>query len=126
MAFALFVLAMLLYPGGTIRDTSTRGYDFFRNFGSDLGRTTALNGRPNRVSQVLSGLGGVLLMLGIVASAAGVARVYSASARGRFWAMTGTMAGLLATGSVLMGFLIPPDGARANPFRFAGLMNPAA
>ena len=64
MAFALFVLAMLLYPGGTIRDTSTRGYDFFRNFGSDLGRTTALNGRPNRVSQVLSGLGGVLLMLG--------------------------------------------------------------
>lgn len=109
IALAMFVLAMLLYPGGTIRDASTIRYDFFRNFGSDLGRTMALNGRPNRASQVLSGLGAVLLMLGIVASVAGVARVYSASARGRLWAMAGAMAGLLATSSVLVGFLIPPD-----------------
>jgi hypothetical protein len=109
IAFALFVLAMLFYPGGTMRDASSHGYDFFRNFGSDLGRTIALNGRSNHASQLLSGLGGVLLMLGIVASLAGLAAVYSTSARGRLWAQIALLAGLLATSSVLVACLIPAD-----------------
>ena len=38
LQFLLFtVLAMLLYPGGTFADPGTTGYDFFRNFFSDLG-----------------------------------------------------------------------------------------
>ena len=119
IAVAVFVLAMLLYPGGTIRDASTSGYDVFRNFGSDLGRTVALNGRPNRLSQALSGLGAVLLMVGIVASVAGVARVYSAAAPGRLWALTAVVAGLLATGSVLTAVLIPADVNSTLHVRFA-------
>src|SRR3954463_10483256 len=97
VALALFVTAMLLYPGGTAHDPLTRGYAFFRNFGSDLGRTVALNGRSNRESQVVSTLGIVVLMLGIVAGGAGVAAVYSASPVRRVWARAAVVAGLVAT-----------------------------
>jgi hypothetical protein len=109
IALALFVLAMVLYPGGTVNDASTSGYDFFRNFGSDLGRTIAFNGRSNRGSQVVSSLGGVLLIIGIVAGVVGLAVVYSASPMERLWSRGAVVAGFLATSSVLAAFLIPPN-----------------
>ena len=40
----LTIAAMFTYPGGTFTDETTVGYDFFRNFFSDLGRVTAPNG----------------------------------------------------------------------------------
>jgi hypothetical protein len=43
-------VAMLFYPGGTFRDPGTKGYLFFENFFSDLGRTQAHSGEPNWVS----------------------------------------------------------------------------
>jgi len=49
----LTVAAMFTYPGGTFTEESTVGYDFFRNFFSDLGRVTAPNGQPNTVSMIL-------------------------------------------------------------------------
>jgi hypothetical protein len=109
VALALFVMAMLLYPGGTAHDPLTHGYAFFRNFGSDLGRTVALNGRSNRESQIVSTLGSVLLMLGIVAGGAGVAAVYSASPVRRVWARAAVVVGFLATSSVLAASLIPAN-----------------
>lgn len=51
-------------------------------------------------------------MLGIVAGAAGVAAVYSASAGRRVWALAAVVTGLLATASVLAASLIP---ANLNP-----------
>jgi len=121
MALVLFVAAMLLYPGGTVNDASTTGYDFFRNFGSDLGRTVAHNGQSNRLSQILSGVGGILLMLGVVASCSGVAAVYSTSPATRRWALTAVMAGLLATSTVLAAFLIPADRNLGVHVRLASL-----
>lgn len=49
----LTVIAMLTYPGGTYTDRTTIGYNFFRNFFSDLGRVTAPNGQANTVSMIL-------------------------------------------------------------------------
>lgn len=46
-------VAMVIYPGGTWRDPTTRGYRFSRNFFSDLGMTVAHNGAPNTPSLVL-------------------------------------------------------------------------
>lgn len=40
-------IAMVLYPGGTWFDRTSRGHDFFQNFFCDLAATKALNGRPN-------------------------------------------------------------------------------
>jgi hypothetical membrane protein len=49
----LTTMAMLVYPGGTIGDPTTRRYSFFRNFFSDLGRTVSVDGTPNTLSAIL-------------------------------------------------------------------------
>ena len=49
----LTVIAMFTYPGGTSNDEWTDGYDFFRNFFSDLGRFRLVNGQPNTASFIL-------------------------------------------------------------------------
>ncbi len=46
-------IAMALYPGGTKYDPATKGYSFWNNMLSDMGRTVAHNGVPNTVSCVL-------------------------------------------------------------------------
>ena len=47
------LMAMLLYPGGTIRQPDNSSYDFFRNFFSDLGRTESFTGEPQWASCIL-------------------------------------------------------------------------
>ena len=49
----LTVIAMFTYPGGNANDEWTEGYDFFRNFFSDLGRFRLVNGNPNTASFIL-------------------------------------------------------------------------
>lgn len=51
--FLLTIIAMLLYPGGTMADPHTQGYSFFLNFFSDLGRTVTPSGQTNVASRVL-------------------------------------------------------------------------
>ncbi len=52
--FVLFqILGMYLYPGGTILDSSTRGYSFVMNFFSDMGAYAARNGEPNYLSMII-------------------------------------------------------------------------
>jgi ferredoxin len=45
--YVLTTLAMALYPGGALYDTSTEGYTFFGNFLSELGITASYEGEPN-------------------------------------------------------------------------------
>lgn len=49
----LTVAAMFVYPGGLYSEELTVGYDFFRNFFSDLGRVRLIDGRPNTASLIL-------------------------------------------------------------------------
>ena len=46
-------VAMIMYPGGTIHDSSTVGYQFFYNFFSNLGEWSARNGESNKISAYL-------------------------------------------------------------------------
>lgn len=46
-------IAMIFYPGGTKVDPSTKGYNLFMNFFSDLGRTISHSGSVNTISFVL-------------------------------------------------------------------------
>lgn len=46
----LTIAAMFAYPGGNVNEEQTTGYDFFRNFFSDLGRLHVAGGRSNFVS----------------------------------------------------------------------------
>jgi hypothetical membrane protein len=45
--FFLTIIAMLVYPGGTLHDASLEVYSFTDNFFSDLGRTQDFEGNPN-------------------------------------------------------------------------------
>jgi hypothetical membrane protein len=72
---------MLIYPGGTYRDRSTSGYQFFHNFLSDLGATVTFSGQSNPIGAVLFVASLVVLVVGMVAILAGLARVYSRSPR---------------------------------------------
>jgi len=101
--------SMLAYPGGTSRDHSTRGYSVFENFGSDLGRTVALNGEPNRLGAAifLSGLG--ILILAVLACLPAFFAVYSISPSQRRWARGAAAAGCLSLLAFLGVALMPVD-----------------
>ena len=43
-------VAMLFFPGGTILDHNTKGYSFFNNFFSELGRWRTHNGEIKWIS----------------------------------------------------------------------------
>ncbi|MHA2100126.1 MAG: hypothetical protein ACW99A_15735, partial [Candidatus Kariarchaeaceae archaeon] len=46
----LSIIAMFTYKGGTRLDPTSKGYSFFSNFFSDLGRTISYSGEVNTVS----------------------------------------------------------------------------
>ncbi|MBK9032473.1 MAG: hypothetical protein IPL61_14380 [Myxococcales bacterium] len=52
----LTAIAMVAYAGGSFADPSSRGYQFTRNFLSELGATRSWGGRPNHVSAGLFAL----------------------------------------------------------------------
>ena len=49
----LNIIAMFLYPGGTLHDTEQIGYLFTQNFFSDLGTTVSYSGAYNTISCIL-------------------------------------------------------------------------
>ena len=51
--FVMTLAAMLTYPGGTYVDAATRGFSFWNNFFSDLGRTETRLGAPQTLSYAL-------------------------------------------------------------------------
>jgi hypothetical membrane protein len=104
---ALTAMAMLFYPGGTASDPTTRGYSFFTNFFSDLGRTQARNGQPNPVAAVLffialSGAGVVLITF-----FSAFARFFTRPRLDRALAILGTLAGIVA-GLCFIGIAFAP------------------
>jgi len=82
VATALALLAMLSYPGGTMLDHSTRGYQLFQNFLSDLGMTVAYDGRANGIGALLFVASLTILVFGLGGALLGFVRLYtSADAR---------------------------------------------
>ena len=73
------IVAMLVYPGGTYRDHSTSGYEFFHNYLSDLGATIAHDGQPNRVGAALFVASLLVLVVGMAGVLVGLGRFYSRS-----------------------------------------------
>ncbi len=69
--FILTILAMLVYPGGTIHNRGLEQYDFFYNYFSDLGRTHTFDGTSNLLSHFLFktalGTSGLCLILYFIA-----------------------------------------------------------
>ncbi len=109
----LTVLGMLLYPGGTVTAPDSPGYDFFRNFFSDLGMLHAHNGAPNAASAALFivalGVSGLALVLYFLTAPP----LFRADRRAYWLAWIGSVAGVL-TGLGFVGVaLAPADTAMA-------------
>lgn len=111
LALVLTAASVLAYPGGSVRDESTRTYSFTHNFLSDLGSTVALNYQRNVLGAVLFGasvLIGVLVLGGVIVAEV---RLLSATPRARPFARLAAVAGAL----VCVGFagvaLTPMDQA---------------
>lgn len=102
--------AMALYPGGTALDPSTKGYHFFENFFSDLGRTVARGSeKPNPVGSRLFfvSLFGAGLALGTFFVA--FARFFWEGLAQRVATTAGVLSGLLSAGNFLGIALCPAN-----------------
>jgi hypothetical protein len=111
IACGLFVvltfLAMLTYPGGTVTDGTTVGYSFFRNFFSDLGRVTAANGQPNRISMILFFTAETVVGIGMVFFFIAFREFFKTDRTGKWVSLFGTVVGI-ASGLCFAGVAFAP------------------
>ena len=90
---------MTEYPGGNLFDKSAPGYDFFRNFLSDLGRTRAFRVGPNPIA----------IYYALTLAIAGVSTIGFFGALGHFlfystrnyWAIPATICAVIAGGGYI-------------------------
>jgi hypothetical protein len=118
LSIATTGVAMLLYPGGTALDRSTRGYSMSRNFLSDLGMTVAYDGRPNGVGALCFATGLCVLVLGLGGALAGFLRRYAVTPAARRFAWATGAVGLLACAAFVGVALTPEDRAMGLHVRF--------
>lgn len=103
----LTVAAMFTYPGGTFTDETTVGYDFFRNFFSDMGRVTALNGQPNTISLILFFIALSIVGIGIVLFFIAFRNFFSSDRTGTLLGWLGTFIGVVS-GLCFIGIAFAP------------------
>jgi len=111
---ALTLLAMPLYPGGTVADETTRGYSFSANFFSDLGRTVAANGSPNTASFVLFVAALALAGIGLVVYFVAAPRWFRPSRWGFALSILGSLFGVVA-GICFVGVACTPADLYLGP-----------
>ena len=93
--------AIMLYPGGTLLDESTRGYSFTHNFVSDLGSTVAFNYAHNAAGALLFAAGFIIGAFVLACSLIGVVRLLSTTPGARLFVRLAAAGGVL----VCLGFL---------------------
>jgi len=59
----MFILAIIFYPGGNIKDHTTTNFNFLWNTMCDLGADLSLNGESNVVSQIFFRIGMILYLI---------------------------------------------------------------
>jgi hypothetical membrane protein len=111
-------IAMLLYPGGTSRNPSARGYSFFHNSLSDLGSTVAWDGQANSRGATFFLAGAIILALSGSGCLVALIRVYSSSRIASRLARAGGAAGLLTCAGLIGAALTPVDRSPALHGRF--------
>ena len=103
----LIGIAIVLYPGGTRRDSRTTGYSFSQNFLSDLGMTVTHGGQANDVGAGMFTASFGLLAFSIVGCAIGFVRFHSTARQARYLAAAGGI-GVLVVGAGLFGAAVSP------------------
>lgn len=105
---ALTLIAMVLYPGGTHADPTTKGYAFFRNFFSDLGLTETISGEPKFASFLLFTVAMVLAGAALALFFITFPSFFSSSPPGKWFSILGSVAGTIS-GVAFIGVALPAD-----------------
>jgi len=103
----LTVAAMFTYPGGTYTGDLTTGYDFFRNFFSDLGRMTAAGGRSNIISAILFFLALSIAGIGLIFFFIAFHNFFKNDGTGNILSLLGAISGA-ASGLFFIGIACAP------------------
>lgn len=117
-AAALAGIAMLIYPGGTLRDHSTRGYSLTHNFLSDLGSTVTFGGQPNSIGALLFVSSLVIVVLGVGACLAGFVKLFAEDRATRNLARGTAVVGAFVCASFLGVAFTPEDRFMALHVQF--------
>lgn len=102
----LTLIAMVLYPGGTHADPTTKGYSFFRNFFSDLGLTETISGEPKFASFLLFTVAMVLAGAALALFFITFPSFFSSSPSGKWFSILGSIAGTIS-GLAFIGVALP-------------------
>ena len=92
----LTAIAMLFYPGGSIRDENSQGYSFFINFFSELGMTETYTGEPNTVSAILFFIALTVSGLTLVLFFIGFKQIFNSSIAAQIFSSLGLIAGIIS------------------------------
>lgn len=103
----LTIIAMLVYPGGTLTDPTTERYSFFTNFFSDLGTLTSYNGSSNLAANVLFATALTGAGLGLIYFFAVFPMYFQENRYGRFLSLLGSVCGVI-TGLGYIGVAFTP------------------
>ncbi|MFX1305074.1 MAG: hypothetical protein ACFE9X_17090 [Promethearchaeota archaeon] len=108
-ALIFTTLAMFFYPGGTFNDPNTKGYLFWSNLFSDLGRLTAHSGESNLVSSLMYNIslflmGGLLIFYFI-----GMLLSFNEVKQGKMYIYIGSVIGIPVSLSFIGASLTPAD-----------------
>jgi hypothetical membrane protein len=111
IAVTLTAVSMLVYPGGTFRDESSRGYSFTHNFLSDLGNTVAFNYEGNRAGAVLFGAAALVGVLSLAACIVATVRLLAHAPAARPFARLAAGVSVVTCVAFLVVGLVPSDKA---------------
>lgn len=106
---ALTSAAIVSYPGGTYLDPATRGFSFFNNFFSDLGRTQTRLGGPQDLTRGLFTAALLAVSAGMAAFFAALAGLVRTAPWSRFLSRAGSLCGILAGACFAGVALVPSD-----------------
>lgn len=112
----LSAVAMLLYPGGNYSDNSTAGYEFHRNFFSDLGRTVAHNGDSNTAAMILFIVGLSVAGLALILYFLAVPPHFTGNRTARRLSLVGSTVGVIS-GLGFIGIAATPANANLTVHR---------
>ena len=105
--FVMTILAMLLYPGGSVAVPESESYSFFLNFFSDLGQTHVGSGTSNAPSMLLFAIALTLVAFGLTAFFIAFSRLFSTSTIAVWLSRIAIVCGLIASVSFVGVALTP-------------------
>lgn len=118
---SLFVLltftAMLVFPGGTLTDPTTRGYSFFENFFSELGFFTTESGAANYWSAALFFAAMIMAGASLILFCLAFRQFFLANNRQRWLSGLGMVVGVLS-GICFIGVAFTPADILLGPHVF--------